>query len=280
MSDRDYEELFNELLVKTRERRRGLKEELDRCFDEDPVRTSQILQEMWRINEKAQEIEGNRPGFMSLMAAIRSVKTTRQEVIERIDKLMEEVRHCLTIKEELAGERLDRLTTLFAEHLDNPSFKFHFHLLDDQELHHLSELRSLARKVDTSDDTVRPSLSVKVESRPSQTESPVMSEDTDPGLIDVKGSEDSEVPFPQLETQKEPVKSSGDWRSAPVQIGAQTSTTLHGVAPDEILTAEEGEVLPEAGMETQSDGTASPYEVDVDVLKILSEETFRPRKTR
>jgi hypothetical protein len=282
MSDRDYEELFNEILVKTRDGRRKLKEELDRCFDEDPIRTSQILQEMWRVNEKAQEIETNRPGFMSLMTAIRSVKNAREEVIERIDKLMEEVRRGLAVKESLAGDQLDRLTALFCEHLENPNFKFHFQFVDDKELHHLTELRNLARNTELTEASMRSQPAAKFEPRQFQAEPRDFTAVLETAEFSAK--EQTGSPFASVvsfdDGPRETGAPVGDWRSAPVTAVAQPQATLPGVAPDSMLASEDAVPLHEVETDIQPDDAASPYEVDVDVLKILSEETFRPRKDR
>ncbi|MBI4865182.1 MAG: hypothetical protein HY815_33715 [Candidatus Riflebacteria bacterium] len=300
MSERDYETLFNEILVKTRERRKALKESLDRFFDEDAAKTSEILGEMMRVNDKAQAIEGNRPAFMSLMAAMRTIRSTRDEVLERIDKLMDEVRQFLSLKEEMANDRLERLTMLFREELGNRDFKFHFQLLDDQELHHLSELRSLARRSEAPGQEA-PAVGRVVEPLPPPVAAapppPPPPPDDEP-VEEPELEDDLDARFDQLSVRarggavESPRHASGaavvdeggddDWMSAPVPGDEpEPATTLPGVPPDDRVLPEEDDLrtLPPAELETQTEETPSTsYEVDVDVLKILSDETFRPKR--
>ena len=342
MSDLDYETLFNDIMVQTRDKRKTLKEVLDRVFEDDSGRTAEVLTEMMRVNEKAQAIETSRPGFMSLMSAMRSVRAVREELLEKVDRLMDEIRRFLALKEELANDRLEKLTTLFREELGNPQFRFHFHLLDDQELHHLSEVRSNARKEtgQSSETPVlpreRPSETPRAEAaRPppeprvqrdfAPTPEPRVQRDfasppeprvqRDPVPPPPEPRAEPAAPPPPRETSlrdlREPARPVAppepepepQWAaSAPAAGGLDESSwsapaedarpswlsqpmtesnppTIRGPAPDPMY-AQDHEPAPEAHHEPEAEasGAASPYEVDVDVLRILSEETFRPPK--
>jgi hypothetical protein len=73
------------------------------------------------------------------------------------------------------------------------------------------------------------------------------------------------------------VEESDDWMHRPVSppVMAGDSKTLVGPAPDLDLAKDPEPGLNLGNIEHQAPGN---YEVDVDVLRILSEETFRPTK--
>jgi hypothetical protein len=280
MSELDYETLFNDIMVQTREKRKNLKEVLDRVFEEDSGRTADVLADMLRVNEKAQAIESSRPGFMSVMAAMRSVRAVREELLEKVDRLMDEIRRFLALKEELANDRLEKLTTLFREELGNPQFKFHFHLMDDQELHHLSEVRSIARREIPGEAPAAPRHAPPAPPpAPPPPAPPVqatVAPETQASWAAVPAAAATAAEEPGWTSTQETRPS---WLNQ--NVNAAEPATIRGPAPDPQYADDHDHAAAAAAPEPDPEatiGASSPYEVDVDVLRILSEETFRPPK--
>lgn len=145
MNDLDYESLFNQILIKSRDRRRSLKADLDQAFDVDPRATTDILKKMIEAVDRSTQLDGVRSNFQELLKRLRRVRLTRDELIAKVDELYGAMRGLLELKDELTDGALPTLTALFREELGNHDFKFSFNVIDEHEVEALSTFRSGAR---------------------------------------------------------------------------------------------------------------------------------------
>lgn len=147
MTPTDLEQTYNQILQRVRDRRRVLKEELDRHYwDDEPQTARTILDQMLTVLTDAEELEKARADFFALLESARLVQKCRDTMLESADALMDSLRKFLSLRDELTrGIHLGQVREHIRSEMHNPSFELNFDLVSEKELEWVTGLRALAR---------------------------------------------------------------------------------------------------------------------------------------